>query len=199
MEHSTSTISREYGSRVVTDDVRKIGMWIFLSSEVIFFTALILGALFYRNETGGGERLTEVFDMTLITINTFILLMSSVTMVSALAAADDNNPSRLRLWLTLTLVGGAIFLGGQVYEFYHLAQDGHTLRSSMAWGSFFTLTGFHGAHVFIGALLVGSQLIRALRTTEVRRLRVPVEIVGLYWHFVDLVWIVIFTVVYLIE
>lgn len=199
MEQVIPGEERPYGARVLSEDVRKIGMWIFLSSEVIFFTSLILAALHYRHATRGGEPLTEVLDIGLTAVSTFVLLTSSLTMVSALKAADENNPSRLRLWLGLTLLGGTIFLGGQTYEFNKLFHEGHTLTASMAWASFFVLTGFHGAHVFVGALLVGSQLIRALRTTEAHKLRFPVEIVGLYWHFVDLVWIVIFTVVYLIE
>lgn len=199
MEHVTPAEERPYGARVLSEDVRKIGMWIFLSSEVIFFTSLILAALHYRHATAGGEPLIEALDIGLTAVNTFILLMSSLTMVSALKAADENNPSRLRLWLGLTLLSGAIFLGGQAYEFNKLYHEGHTLQASMAWASFFVLTGFHGAHVFVGALLVGSMLIRALRTTEAAKLHFPVEIVGLYWHFVDLVWIIIFTVVYLID
>ncbi|HYN87915.1 MAG TPA: heme-copper oxidase subunit III, partial [Ardenticatenaceae bacterium] len=159
----------------------------------------VLGALYYKHATAGGEPLPHVLDITLTSISTFVLLMSSVTMVSALAAADHNDSRRLRLWLAATLVGGVIFLLGQVYEFSTLYNEGLWFQTSLAWAAFFTLTGFHGAHVFIGALLVGAVLLRSLRTTQARRLHFPVEIVGLYWHFVDLVWIIIFTIIYLIE
>ncbi|HBY98981.1 MAG: heme-copper oxidase subunit III [Ardenticatenaceae bacterium] len=199
MEHVTPAEPGSYGTRVLSEDVRKVGMWIFLSSEVIFFSSLILAALHYRNAVAGGEPRTEALDITLTAVSTFVLLMSSLTMVSALKAADEGNASRLRLWLGLTLLGGTIFLGGQAYEFNKLFHEGNTLQASMSWASFFILTGFHGAHVFVGALLVGSQLIRALRTDQAHKLHFPVELVGLYWHFVDLVWIVIFTVIYLID
>lgn len=179
-------------------DNRKLGMWVFLASECFFFGALISSYLLYRGKAPEGSPVPhDVYDIPFTSISSFILLMSSLTMVLALAAIQRGDHRRLRIWLLATAFLGALFLGGQIYEFTTFAEEGLTLRSSVSGTSFFVLTGFHGAHVAGGVLwllsLVGASWWGKVPTER----SLDVEMAGLYWHFVDVVWIVIFTIVYL--
>jgi cytochrome c oxidase subunit 3/cytochrome o ubiquinol oxidase subunit 3 len=124
--------------------------------------------------------------------------MSSLTMVLALAAVQKGNVRGTRIWLAATALLGSIFLGGQWFEFTHFYHEGLGLTTNMFGTTFFTLTGFHGAHVTLGVIMLLSLLIVSLRGGVTQRDALNVEIVGLYWHFVDIVWIIIFTLVYLI-
>ncbi len=176
----------------------KMAMWAFLGSECLFFGALISAHLLYRNATEGGPTRQEIYDIPYTSVSSFVLLMSSLTMVLALAAIQKGDQRRTRLWLLATAMLGASFIGGQVYEFTTFVQEGLTLSTSPFGSSFFVLTGFHGTHVAIGILMLLSlfamSMIGKLPSADANK----VEMVGLYWHFVDIVWIVIFTVVYLI-
>ena len=177
----------------------KMAMWAFLGSECLFFGALISAHLLYRNRTGDGPTRQDVYDIPFTSISSFVLLMSSLTMVLALAAIQKGDQRRLRIWLLATAMLGSSFIGGQVYEFTTFVQEGLTLQTSPFGSSFFVLTGFHGAHVTIGILMLLSLFamskIGKLPSSDANK----VEMIGLYWHFVDVVWIVIFTVVYLIK
>ncbi len=178
-------------------DHRKILMWVFLASDCLFFGALISTYMVYRSNvpTGPGP---EIFDIPYTSVSAFVLLMSSLTMVLALAALQRGNSRQARLWLLATALQGAVFLGGQFYEFNIFVDQGLTITNSVFGTSFFVLTGFHGTHVAIGVFmlltLVGASYMGRLKPKH----DLTVELVGLYWHFVDIVWIVIFTVVYLI-
>ncbi len=179
-------------------DNRKLGMWAFLGSECLFFGALISTYMVYRNRALVGPTQREVFDIPFTSVSAFVLLMSSLTMVLALAAIQRGDHHGLRVWLLATALLGMTFLGGQVFEFTVFVKEGLTLSRSVLGSSFFVLTGFHGLHVAIGILLLlhlfGMSVVGRLPQDKALR----VEMTGLYWHFVDIVWIVIFTVVYLI-
>jgi heme/copper-type cytochrome/quinol oxidase subunit 3 len=180
-------------------DNRKIGMWTFLGSECLFFGALISTFLLYRNRVLEGTTAPEdVYDIPYTSVSSFVLLMSSLTMVLALHAIQRGDHRQLRVWLVATALLGAVFVGGQVFEFTEFIEHGFTLRSSPAGSSFFLLTGFHGAHVTIGVLMLLSLAYLSALGRLPQEQSLKVELVGLYWHFVDIVWIVIFTVVYLI-
>ncbi len=190
-------------------DLRKLGMWTFLGSEVFFFGALIVTHMAMRGveplsssfKSMNVEAVRELFGYNVITsVLAFILLMSSLTMVLALDGVKTNNPKRFRFWLGATIFCGLCFLGGQVYEFTHIIHEGVTIRNSMFGSTFFTLTGFHGTHVFVGVVWLTSLLISSLRHPNRYNGQnfMAVEMAGLYWHFVDLVWVGIFTLVYLI-
>ncbi|HJX41038.1 MAG TPA: heme-copper oxidase subunit III [Anaerolineales bacterium] len=174
----------------------KLGMWLFLASEVMFFGGLISAFLHYKLNNPSLE--SGLLDVLLVGGNTFVLLTSSYTVVMALAAARAGNPAGLVRNLLLTAVLGAAFLAGQGYEFASLIREGMTPTSSVFGSSFFTLTGFHGLHVLVGLLWALRNLAKALRGGFDQGRRLGVEIFGLYWHFVDIVWIVLFTVIYLI-
>jgi heme/copper-type cytochrome/quinol oxidase subunit 3 len=179
-------------------DNRKLGVWTLLGSEAVFFSALIVTYIVMRGKSVSGPLPHEALDVPLTAVNTFVLICSSLTMVTALAAIQRGDARGLRRWLIATGVLGLAFLSGQATEFTMLFQKGLSLSSNLFGATFFTLTGFHGAHVFAGVIWISFVLARAFRGGVTRDNHIAVELVGLYWHFVDLVWIIIFTVVYLI-
>ncbi len=180
---------------------RKLGMWAFLSSEFLFFGALISNYLLFKGRDFGAGTVypRELYDIPFTSISSFVLLMSSLTMVLAHHALATGDQNGTRTWLLATGMLGSVFIGGQVFEFTEFVLEGMTISSNPAASAFFMLTGFHGAHVFIGILMLLSLYGISRRQgglTEAQGLNV--ELVGLYWHFVDIIWIVIFTIVYLI-
>jgi heme/copper-type cytochrome/quinol oxidase subunit 3 len=179
-------------------DSRKLAMWAFLASDCMFFGTLIATYLVYKNRSLVGPYPREVFDVPYTSVSAFVLLLSSLTMVLALAAIQRADERRMRIWLTSTALLGCVFLGGQFYEFSTFVHDGLTLSHNLFGSTFFTLTGFHGTHVAIGVFWLGSLVVHSLRGRLHQEHSLMVEIAGLYWHFVDIVWILIFTLVYLI-
>jgi heme/copper-type cytochrome/quinol oxidase subunit 3 len=185
----------------------KLGMWVFLLSEVMFFTSLIGAYIILRfaHPTAFAEP-GVVLNVPLTALNTFILICSSVTMVKAFAAIQQGDQRRLKQWLLATAGIGATFLGVQAFEYYKLVGHGfvpnvanYAAEGQPLYGAtFYTMTGFHGAHVAIGVLSLLFVSWRAFRGKYTAQSYGGVEIVGLYWHFVDLVWIILFTIVYLI-
>ncbi len=195
---------------------RKLGLWIFLASEVIFFTALIGGGILLRlsSTPGTWPMPGEVLNVPLTSLNTFILIVSSVTVVQALAALQDNRRQHFRMFLVATLILGVTFLSIQAYEYYKLVFEeglmlsqftlhGHhgeadVVVQSVYGAAFYIQTGFHGMHVLGGVLWLSFVTIKAFLGGYAPDDYEGVEIFGLYWHFVDLVWILLFTIVYLI-
>ena len=176
----------------------KLGMWAFLASECLLFGALISTFLLYRGKHVSGLTPQKIYDIPYTSVSSFVLLMSSLTMVLALSAIQRGDHAKLRAWLVATALLGMTFISGQVYEFTRFVQDGMTIKTNVIATSFFTLTGFHGAHVTVGILMLLSLFGMSLDGRLPAERAEAVELVGLYWHFVDIVWIVIFTVVYLI-
>ena len=176
----------------------KLGIWTFLGSECLFFGALISTYLIYVERTFEGPGPADIFDIYFTSASTFILLMSSLGMVLALAAIQAGDMRLFKIWTLATALMGAVFLAGQFYEFTVFVEEGMKLETSPFSSAFYILTGFHGLHVAIGILMLVA--LWALGVTgRLTPAHTPaVENVGLYWHFVDIVWIVIFTVVYLI-
>lgn len=230
---------------------RKVGLWAFIGSETIFFASLITGYLTMkgRNLEAGGPPAHPYFNLLLVSTLAFILLLSSVTMVLALAATERDDRKWERIWLGATVVLGLCFLGGQVYEFNKMFNEyfvtyqittpegetelhgiveheveaelpllqaehpGATIapypneseaRKPTTWGTslfgstFFTLTGFHGTHVGIGVIWLGVVLVMSLLGKLRSTNSLTLEMAGMYWHFVDLVWVAIFVLIYLI-
>jgi heme/copper-type cytochrome/quinol oxidase subunit 1/heme/copper-type cytochrome/quinol oxidase subunit 3 len=179
-------------------DHRKLAMWTFLGSECFFFGTLIATYLAYKGRNVVGPHPHEILNIPLTTLSTFDLLMSSLLMVLALSAAQRGDRTQTRLWLAGTVLFGVIFLGFQAWEFTEFVHEGLTLQTNLFGSTFFTLTGFHGGHVAIGVTWLTTLLILDLRGRLTVADALKVEIAGLYWHFVDIVWIAIFTLVYLI-
>jgi cytochrome c oxidase subunit 3/cytochrome o ubiquinol oxidase subunit 3 len=173
-------------------------MWLFLGSECLLFGGLISTYMLYRGRVGEGPTPMQIFDIPFTSVSSFVLLMSSLTMVLAVSAAAKRDDRSAVLWLTVTALLGATFVGGQVYEFTAFYNEGLGFSTSLFASSFYVLTGFHGVHVTVGIIMLLALV------AMIRRNRIPgsksetVEMIGLYWHFVDIVWIVIFTLIYLI-
>ena len=183
-------------------DHRKLLMWLFLGSECLFFGSLIGTYLLYRNRTeeiGIGPVPSDLFDIPFTSVTTFVLLMSSVTMVLALAAIQRGDRRGTQVWLLATALLGITFLAGQAFEFTDFYNQGLALDTNLFGTTFYVLTGFHGAHVSVGVLLLLSLFVMVQRGRLTPANSINVELVGLYWHFVDIVWIVIFTLVYLVQ
>ena len=177
----------------------KVGMWAFLGSECLLFGALISTYLLFKGQSAPGTITPhDVFDIPYTSVSSFVLLMSSLTMVLALAAIQRGDHRLTRVWILTTALLGASFVAGQAYEFTVFVREGMNLRVNLFGSSFFVLTGFHGAHVTIGVLMLLSLYSLSLKGKLPASKAETVELVGLYWHFVDVVWIVIFTLVYLI-
>ncbi|NBY45847.1 MAG: cytochrome oxidase subunit III [Acidimicrobiia bacterium] len=176
----------------------KLGMWAFLGSECLLFGGLISTYMLYRGRASGGPRPSQIFDIPFTSVSSFVLLMSSLTMVLAVSAAHKDDDRKTNLWLTVTALLGATFVGGQVYEFTAFYKEGLGFSTSLFGSSFYTLTGFHGVHVTVGIIMLMSLVGILKRSSVPGKKSEVVEMIGLYWHFVDIVWIIIFTLVYLI-
>ncbi len=180
-------------------DNRKLLMWLFLASDCLFFGSFIAAYLLYRGRSVVGPFPEDLFDIPFTSVSAFILLMSSVTMVLALAAIQRGNVRNLRIWLFTTAMLGTLFIAGQVFEFTEFNHEGLSLSTNLFGTTFFVLTGFHGAHVTVGVLILMSLFVVSMRGGIQQKDSLAIELAGLYWHFVDIVWIVIFTLVYLIQ
>jgi heme/copper-type cytochrome/quinol oxidase subunit 3 len=181
---------------------RKLGMWVFLSSEFLFFGALITNYMLFRGRDFGSDALypTELYDIPFTSISSFVLLMSSLTMVLAHSALVRGDQAQTKTWLFATAALGLVFVSGQFFEFSEFIAEGLKLNINPAASAFYMLTGFHGAHVVLGVIMLlalGFKAVRQGGLSESEGLNV--ELVGLYWHFVDIIWIVIFVLVYLIQ
>lgn len=174
---------------------RLLGMWIFLASEIMFFSGLITTFMGYRARTA--EVLKDL-NVPLMTVGTFVLLSSSLAAVTALAAIQRGNTRAFRTRIIATLILGAAFLTIEALEWIELFGEG--IDGTTLFGSaFFTLTGFHGMHVIVGLIWLGLILFRLRRDEITSKSSMGIEIFGLYWHFVDVVWIILFTVIYLLR
>ncbi len=202
-------------------DSRKIAIWAFIGSECMLFVSLISTYLIYKGKSlvgpyphdiytsPSGEVFKPILNIPVTSASTFVLLMSSLFMVLALSAVQNKNlPKRTRgdrilgsskLWLWGTAIAGTTFLAFQAYEFTSFVHEGLTIRTNLFGSSFFTLTGFHGAHVTAGVIWLVTLLAIDYRRGLGPADAMNVDLAALYWHFVDVVWIVIFTLIYLIQ
>lgn len=180
---------------------KKMAMWVFLASECMLFGGLIATYLLYKDRfpPGGigprGEN--GVFDIPFTSASSFVLLMSSLTMVLALSAIQRGEHRLFRTWILTTALLGSTFIAGQIYEFTSFYREGLGFTTNIFGSAFYTLTGFHGVHVTVGIVMLGSLFVLSLRGRLPSSHAESVEIVGLYWHFVDLVWVFIFAFFYL--
>ena len=190
----------DHGAHVTSTGLsnNKLAMWLFLGTECLLFGGLISTYMLYRGRQGTGPGPNQIFDIPLTSVSSFILLMSSLTMVLAVNAAKAKDDRNTNLWLATTALLGALFVGGQVYEFTAFYQEGLGFTTSLFGSSFYALTGFHGVHVSVGIVMLMALVGIITRSKVTGDKAEAVELVGLYWHFVDVVWVIIFTLVYLI-
>ncbi|MCH1614613.1 MAG: cytochrome c oxidase subunit 3 [Acidimicrobiales bacterium] len=179
----------------------KMTMWAFLGSDCLLFASLISTYLLLRNRVGPdteGSTAADLFDIPFTSVSSFVLLMSSLTMVLAVTSIGRGELERCKMWLLTTAILGTVFIAGQVYEFTGFYREGLGFTTNISSSAFFTLTGFHGVHVSLGIIMLVTLWSLISRGNIGAERAETVEIIGLYWHFVDIVWIVIFAVVYLI-
>ena len=201
MAHAAALEQVDHYETGLTPGWGKLMMWLFLCSDAMSFAGLLAAYGAVRVFSTDWPVPTDVLDVPLTAFNTFVLICSSVTMVWSLAAIKRGDQKGLVKWLLATMLGGSIFLGIQVFEWTHLiTNEAHPLsiQSSLFGATFFILTGFHGCHVLSGVIYLGCVAVRGARGAYTRDDNSSVEIAGLYWHFVDLIWILVFTFVYLI-
>ena len=203
----------EYGRRTFGFTPGKFGMWLFLASDAMGFVGLIATYIVLRwSDPSGSWRPVAgdwsvaghgsaeglpALDPIITGINTFILIVSSFTMVLALDACQKGRQKALLTWLGITALCGAVFLGVQYYEYSHLLHQGLAMYHHNYGATFYVCTGFHGAHVLSGVIYLTVMWLNALKGKYGPHNSSPIELVGLFWHFVDLVWIILFTIVYL--
>lgn len=187
----------------------KIAMWMFIAQDGMSFAGLLLGYALLRINAADWPVPSEILGIGLTAFATFVLICSSVSMVLAVEAAQEKDQAGLMKWLGVTIMGGITFLGVQVFEYYHLVHDGIGFSASFVDGveinslfgsTFYAVTGFHGLHVLSGVIYLCC-IFRKASTGAYTQGGIsysPVELVGLFWHFVDLVWILVFTFIYLL-
>lgn len=183
--------------QAATNDKTVLGFWLYLMTDCVLFAALFAMFAVLRNNTSGGPSGGELSNMPSVLAETLILLTSSFTCGLAVLAAQRRNKNQVLMWLCVTIVLGAAFLGLELSEFHHLAAEGNSWRRSGFLSSFFTLVGTHGLHISIGLLWMIVTIItvnkRGLSNFMLRKL----TLLSMFWHFLDVIWIFIFTIVYL--
>jgi len=177
--------------------MKTFGFWIFLITDVILFGTLFATYIVLRGNTNGGPTPEELFQMPGIIAETFILLTSSFTSGIAVLAMNRGNKKQLIGWLAVTAVLGAAFITLEVIEFVHLVNEGATISTSGFLSAFFTLVGTHGLHVSLGLIWMIALMLQLRKRGITPVTKRKVENISLYWHFLDVVWIFVLTVVYL--
>lgn len=177
--------------------MKVFGFWLFLISDVILFGTLFATFVVLRLNTAGGPTGAELIEMPGIIASTFILLTSSFTSGIALLEMNRGNKKGLIIWLVITALLGASFIYLEVTEFIHLVHEGANIGTSAYWSSFFTLVGTHGLHVTVGLVWMVALIIQLAKRGITDVTKRKVNVISLYWHFLDVVWIFVFTIVYL--
>ncbi|WP_281890267.1 cytochrome (ubi)quinol oxidase subunit III [Paenibacillus sp. YYML68] len=175
-----------------------LGFWLFLGGECVLFGTLFATFIALRNQVPDGPTGQHLFTMDLVAISTLILLTSSLTSVFATMALHRGQFQKLQMWMAVTVLLGLSFLGLEIYEFNHYVHEGHIFSKSAFATSFYTLVGFHGAHVAFGVLWISLLIISGFKKGLTTVTAPKYYVAGLYWHFIDVVWVFIFTVVYLL-
>ncbi|MDT3959068.1 cytochrome aa3 quinol oxidase subunit III [Staphylococcus kloosii] len=195
MSHDTNTID----SRTHEGNLNKLGFWIFLTAEFSLFGTLFAALLTLQHGGDYAHRMTtELFELPLVLIMTFALLISSYTCGIAIYYMRKENQKLMMIWMIITVILGAVFVGFEIFEFSHYASEGVNPTIGSFWSSFFILLGTHGAHVSVGICWIICLLIQVAMRGLNKDNAPKLFIVSLYWHFLDVVWIFIFTAVYMI-
>lgn len=175
-----------------------LGFWLFLGAETVLFACLFGTHLAFRSASNGGPTGAELFDLNLVAVTTAILLTSSLTSVFAVVTLHQMKKRQTMLWLGITVLLGLAFLGLEIYEFVHYTSLGHTMMSSAFGSSFYALVGTHGAHVTFGIFWISTVIYQVAKHGLNKVTGPKVFLATLYWHFVDVVWVFVFSLVYLL-
>jgi heme/copper-type cytochrome/quinol oxidase subunit 3 len=196
--HSVSGVLPAEPERATLEGKNKLlGFWLFLGGETVLFGTLFATFVALRHETNGGPTANELFHLDTVAISTFILLTSSLTSVFAMIAMHKHQLKPMLAWFAVTIIMGLAFLGLEISEFQTYVHEGHVFANSAFATSFYTLVGFHGAHVAFGVFWIGILIAQGLKKGLTVVTAPKFYVASLYWHFIDVVWVFIFTVVYL--
>lgn len=198
MSDKISTHAATLSRHQEEDSKTTFGFWIYLMTDAIVFASLFAVYAVLRNNTNGGPDGQELFSLPFILVETLILLVSSFTVGLAMLAVHRHDKRIAIIWLSVTLVLGMSFLAMEITEFTHLVQEGHSWRQSAFLSSFFTLVGTHGLHILVGILWLGVMIAKVIREGLGRANTRKLTLLAMFWHFLDVVWIFIFSIVYLI-
>lgn len=182
-----------------TESIKQFGFWLFMVTDVILFASLFAAFAVLRGNIAAGPAGADLIEINGIIVSTFILLTSSFTSGLALLSMNKGNKQGLILWLAVSALLGLSFVYLEVTEFMHLIHEGANIGTSAYWSSFFTLVGTHGLHVSLGIVWITSVIIQISRRGITPATKRRVNIISLYWHFLDVVWIFVFSAVYLME
>lgn len=180
-----------------TDDKIIFGFWVYLMTDLLMFAVLFATFAVLRGNTFGGPEEKELIDLNFVLVETLILLTSSFTVGLAMISAHKKSIKGVLGFLFLTFVLGATFLGMELYEFNHLLEEGHSWQSSASLSSFFALVGTHGLHITLGLLWLVVISFYLVKRGFTKTVSTQLSLFSLFWHFLDIVWIFIFTIVYL--
>ncbi|WJH36511.1 cytochrome (ubi)quinol oxidase subunit III [Paenibacillus aurantius] len=195
--HATGALPVEPEKATLEGKNKILGFWLFLGGETVLFGTLFATFIALRNQIADGKPAAELFVLETVAWSTFILLTSSLTSVFAMMAMHRHQVKKMLLWFGITILLGLAFLGLEIYEFFEYVHEGHTFSTSAFSTSFYTLVGFHGAHVAFGILWIGLLILQGLKKGLTVVTAPKFYVASLYWHFIDVVWVFIFTVVYL--
>lgn len=175
-----------------------LGFWFFLGGEMVLFGSLFGTYLALRNSVPDGPLASEIFSLPMVGLATLILLSSSLTSVMATIHLHRHNLKGVQLWMGITVLLGLAFLLLEIYEFYEYVHQGHTFTRNAFATSFYTLVGFHGAHVTFGICWITVLILQSMKKGLTVVTAPKFYVAGLYWHFVDVIWVFVFTIVYLL-
>lgn len=179
-------------------NIATLGLWTYLMTDLVLFASLFATFMVLRHNTDGGPGASEIFNMPYVLVETFVLLFSSLMCGLALLSAKFGRRGAMVTYLCLTILFGGLFLGMELYEFSQMVAEGHSWSESAFLSSYFTLVGTHGLHIAIGLLWAMVLLVRLLRQPLDRHNLRKLGLFAIFWHFLELVWIFIFSIVYLI-
>lgn len=180
------------------DEKTLFGFWVYLMTDCVLFASLFATYAVLRNNTYGGPAGSELFDMPFVFIETIILLVSSFTSGLGYYWSKRGNVRQVVAWNTITFLLGSLFLSMELHEFRHLVAEGNGWQRSGFLTAFFTLVGTHGVHILVGLIWLIVMLRQVIDRGLTRHVRRRLALFSMYWHFLDVVWIFIFTIVYLI-
>ncbi|EJL43373.1 cytochrome B oxidoreductase [Brevibacillus agri] len=195
--HANAVLPDEPEKATLEGKNKILGFWLFLGGETVLFGSLFATFIALRDQVNGGPTSQQLFDMPLVAAATLILLTSSMTSVMATLALHKKNLKMIQVWLTITVLLGLGFLALEIYEFVHYVHEGHKISTSAFGSAFYTLVGFHGGHVAFGILWIILLQLSAVKKGLTVVTAPKFYLACLYWHFIDVVWVFIFTVVYL--
>ena len=193
----TNHIAEHHEEHHDQSDIDVFGFWIYIMTDCILFATLFAAFAVLHNNTFGGPALKDLFSLPYVFYETMLLLASSFTYGLAMLGLYKDNRNKVITWLIITFLFGAGFVAMELNEFVHLYIEGHSWHANGAMSAFFTLVGTHGLHVTIGLFWMLVMIVQVCRFKTTKQINRRLTYLGLFWHFLDIVWIFVFSIVYL--